>query len=68
MKKEIRKEIAGATQEALNAMLGREREKARVFRFRVAQGKVKNVKEGREARKAIARILTRVRELRQSMI
>ncbi|MBI2038730.1 MAG: 50S ribosomal protein L29 [Candidatus Niyogibacteria bacterium] len=62
MKKEIRKEIAGSSRQALQEMLDREREGARVFRFRIAQGKVKNVKEGRERKKAIARILTRMHQ------
>lgn len=47
-------------------MLDREREKVRVFRFRVAQGKTKNVKERRESRKIIARILTRMHAAKQN--
>lgn len=60
MKREIKKEILGSTsRSALDEMLERERERLRVFRFRTGQGKAKNMKEGRELRKAIARILTR---------
>ncbi len=64
MKKEAKKEIFGTSSAAaLQEMLERERERLRVFRFRAHQGKVKNVKEGRTARKAIARILTRANQL-----
>ena len=64
MKKEIKKEIFGSSSApALTEMLEREREKLRVFRFKAAQGKTKNVKEGRTARKAIARILTRMGQI-----
>lgn len=44
----------------LENMLEREREKLRRFRFKISQGKVKNVKEGKHAKRVIARILTRL--------
>ncbi|MBI1957358.1 MAG: 50S ribosomal protein L29 [Candidatus Niyogibacteria bacterium] len=66
MKKELRKEIRTSSSQALQEMLDREREKVRVFRFRVAQGKTKNVKERRESRKIIARILTRMHAAKQN--
>ena len=65
MKKEIKKEIFGSTSFLeLEKMRERERERLRAFRFRAAQGKAKNVKEGRAARKAVAQIATRIRQLR----
>ena len=63
MKKEIKKEIKDAMRPALEEMLTRKRGELRVFRFRSGLGKAKNVKEGREVRKAIARIQTRLGEL-----
>jgi ribosomal protein L29 len=39
------------------------RDQLRDFRFRVARGRAKNVKEGRELRRKIAGILTRLNKL-----
>ena len=42
------------------------REELRKFRFATSQSKTKNVKFGREVRRNIARILTRLRQLKKS--
>ena len=47
----------------LEKLLETEREKLRSFRFRISQGKIKQVKEGKEIRRTIARILTRLTEV-----
>lgn len=52
------KEIKTKTSSDLNKLLLEKREALRVFRFGTAGSKMKNVKEGREIKKDIARILT----------
>jgi len=52
------KEIKTKTNPDLNKLLSDKREALRVFRFGTAGSKAKNVKEGRELKKDIARILT----------
>lgn len=42
----------------LRKLLAEKREALRVFRFAVAGGKTKNVKEGKTLRREIARVLT----------
>lgn len=46
----------------LERALVSEREGLRQFRFAVSQAKIKSVKTGRETRKNIARVLTRLSE------
>ncbi|MEK7208309.1 MAG: 50S ribosomal protein L29 [Patescibacteria group bacterium] len=46
------------SKEELTKLAAEHREKLRAFRFSMAGGKVKNVKEGKVIRKEIARLLT----------
>lgn len=46
----------------LKKLLDRDRDKLRVLRFNLASGKVKNIREIREIRKSIAKILTLLHE------
>ena len=46
----------------LSGLLGRKRAKLRELRFNLASGKVKNVREIRETKKDIAKILTFLRQ------
>jgi ribosomal protein L29 len=46
------------TAEELNRLVADNRQKLQTFRFAMTGGKTKNVKEGRNLRKEIARILT----------
>ena len=46
------------TKEELHRLVAEKREAVRAFRFAMAGGKRKNVKEGKMLRKEIARILT----------
>lgn len=50
----------------LEQELGDKREELRKFRFSISQSKMKNVKAGLETRRDIARILTRLRQLKAS--
>jgi ribosomal protein L29 len=52
------KDISNKTAADLNKMVAEKREALRVFRFGASGSKTKNVKQGREIRKDIARILT----------
>jgi ribosomal protein L29 len=52
------KEIKTKTSQDLTKLLTEKREALRVFRFGTSGSKTKNVKEGRELRRDIARILT----------
>jgi len=54
------KDFKNTTEKELSEMLLEKRNSLRDFRFRVAKGKVKNVKSGRGLRKEIAVILTEV--------
>jgi ribosomal protein L29 len=49
------------TKEELTRLVAEYREKLRAFRFAMAGGKVKNVKEGHALRKEIARMLTEIK-------
>jgi len=51
-------EIRQKPKKELESMLLEKRERLRTLRFDLASGKVKNVREIRELRKEIARILT----------
>lgn len=56
------KEIREKANKELQEMLQERRRSLRLFRFGVTGSKIKNVKEGRNTRKAIARILTEINE------
>ena len=55
-------ELRKKTEKELQKLLIENREKIRKLRFDLASGKVKNVRESREARKVVARILTILNE------
>jgi len=55
MKKEIFK---NKSEKELRTILKDKRNSLRDFRFKISKGKAKNVKEGRNLKKDIARILT----------
>jgi len=52
------KELTGKNTAELTRLLSTEREKLRDLRFKVAQGQLKDVREVREARHTVARIMT----------
>ena len=56
-------EIQKKSKSDLKKLLGDRRERLRFLRFNLAVGKIKNVREVREVRKDIARILTKLKEL-----
>ena len=56
-------DVKTKTAEELNRLVLENREKLRAFRFAMAGGKTKNVKEGRNLRKEIARALTEKKRL-----
>ena len=51
-----------ATEDELNRILDEKREKLRVLKFELAAGKIKDIREARETRRDIARILTILKE------
>ncbi len=53
-------ELQGKTIKELETMVEQKREALRVFRFGAAGSKSKNVKEGANYRKEIARLLTEI--------
>ena len=55
-------EIKQKSQSELQKILAEKREKLRQLRFGLASGKVKNVREIRQIKKDIARILTQLKE------
>ncbi len=55
-----KEDLKNKTEAELMALLKEKRNAMRAFRFRVSKGKAKNVKEGRELRRGIARILTEI--------
>ena len=57
-----KKSLKGTDAKDLKAMLDEKGKKLRDFKFEIAGGKNKNVKEGRELRKDIARILTELNQ------
>jgi ribosomal protein L29 len=54
------KDLIKKTEKELANMLKEKREALRVFSFALSGGKVKNVKEGNNLKKEIARILTAI--------
>jgi large subunit ribosomal protein L29 len=52
------RELREKTETELNNLLKDKREALRKFRFEMSHGKTKNMKEAREIKKDIARILT----------
>ena len=52
------KELKPKSKAELTHLLSTEREKLRDLRFKVAQGQLKDVREVREARHTVARIMT----------
>ena len=56
-------EIKTKPKSDLNRLVREKRERLRLLRFNLAAGKLKNVREIREIKKEIARILTKLREL-----
>jgi ribosomal protein L29 len=53
-------ELKNKTSEDLKKMLAEKRKALQSFRFNIAGSKARNVKEGRNLRKEIARIMTEV--------
>ena len=53
-------DYATKSKEELTKRVTEQREKLRAFRFSMAGGKVKDVREGKKLRKEIARILTEI--------
>lgn len=60
--KEKIREFSRMPQGELQRILQEKREKLREFRFNLAAGKVKNIREIRETKKDIARILTLLKQ------
>lgn len=58
------KELKNKNEKELEKMLNDKREALRSFRFGMSGSKLKNVKEGRNLRVEIARILTVLREVK----
>jgi len=56
------KELKNLPETELKRLLEQNREKLRVLRFDLASGKVKNVREIRETKKTVARLLTLLKE------
>jgi ribosomal protein L29 len=54
------KEIKGKNKVDLQKLLSEKRQALHAFRFSIAGSKQKNMKEGRDIRKDIARILTEI--------
>ena len=52
------KDLKGKDEKELQKLLQEKRDRLRQLRFELSQGKVKNIKEIRETKKDIARILT----------
>jgi len=57
------KELRQKQENELNALLKKKRSELLDFKFKLAKGKTKNVKEGKNIRKEIARILTVLSDL-----
>ncbi|MBI2109104.1 MAG: 50S ribosomal protein L29 [Parcubacteria group bacterium] len=55
-------ELKEKTEKELQELLGAKQKSLRLFRFGISGSKIKNVKEGRNIRKDIARILTEIHE------
>lgn len=57
------KEIINKSKDELHEVLNSERGRLVRFRFNISAGKVKNVKEAREIRKNVARLLTALKRI-----
>ncbi|PIT96872.1 50S ribosomal protein L29 [Candidatus Campbellbacteria bacterium CG10_big_fil_rev_8_21_14_0_10_35_52] len=53
-------DLKNKTEKELIILINKNREKLRNFKFSIAGSKIRNVKEGRNIRKDIARILTEI--------
>jgi len=53
-------DLKNKTEKELIALINKDRGKLRNFKFGIAGSKIRNVKEGRNIRKDIARILTEI--------
>lgn len=51
-------ELKSLSKQELEKILSEKREELRLFRFKIAKGNVKNVKQARELKKDAARVLT----------
>ena len=60
----MKENFKNKTEKELQKSLAEKRNKLREFRFKIAKGKIKNVKEASLVRKDVARILTEVNKLR----
>jgi len=56
------KELKAKSETELKKILASSREKLRDFRFKVSQNQLKNIREVREIKKKIAKILTLLKE------
>lgn len=56
------KELREKKEDELKKILSKKREKLQEIRFKLSSGRVKNVKEARDLKKDIARILTILKE------
>lgn len=56
-------EVQKKSKSDLKKLLANRRERLRFLRFNLAIGKIKNVREVREVKKDIARMLTKLKEL-----
>lgn len=61
-----KKDLKNKSDKDLQKELSEERESIRAFRFGIAGSKVRNVKEGRDTKKQIARILTELNLRKQN--
>ena len=52
------KDLIKKTEKELKTLLSEKKEALRVFRFAMAGGKIKNLKEGANLKKEVARIMT----------
>jgi large subunit ribosomal protein L29 len=59
------KELKDKSSKELNALLDEQREQLRTLRFRDASGQLKQVRDIRQVRRDIARILTEVKNRQQ---
>ena len=62
------KDLKDKKEEELAKLLAEKRQDLRSFRFNISGSKQKNVKEGRELRKNIARILTEINSRKSTQI
>jgi len=62
------KDIKNKTEKELEKMLVEKQKALRIFRFSMARSKIKNIKEGKNVRKEIARILTECTARKQKSV